>query len=69
MVSNLMSLHRAFSKCNKFVIGKKSAVGDKAASKRNENPISWARLAFATNPLITTEDADVQKARVCVSPL
>ncbi|KAJ3516976.1 hypothetical protein NLJ89_g794 [Agrocybe chaxingu] len=50
-------------KCLKFVIGKKSAVGDKAATKRHENPISWSRLPFATTPLLTTEDADTQKAR------
>jgi len=50
-------------KCNKFVIGKKSAIGDKPATKRNDNPISWARLPFATDPLHTTQDADLQKAR------
>jgi len=56
-----------FSKCNKFVIGKKSAVGDKAAIKRHDKPISWDRLPFATNPLHTTHDAEVQKAKVCAS--
>ncbi|KJA17973.1 hypothetical protein HYPSUDRAFT_205707 [Hypholoma sublateritium FD-334 SS-4] len=50
-------------KCNKFVIGKKSAIGDKPATKRNDNPISWARLSFATDRLHTTQDADLQKAR------
>ncbi|KAF4617468.1 hypothetical protein D9613_005695 [Agrocybe pediades] len=50
-------------KCNKFVIGKKSAVGDKPATKRHENPISWDRLLYATNPLHTTEDANHQKVR------
>jgi cohesin loading factor subunit SCC2 len=59
------------SKCNKFVIGKKSAVGDKPAIKRHDKPISWDRLPFATNPLHTTHDAEVQKAKVraccCIS--
>ncbi|PPR07277.1 hypothetical protein CVT26_012437 [Gymnopilus dilepis] len=50
-------------KCNKFVVGKKSALGDKPATKRHDNPISWDRLPFATTPLHTTEDAEQQKAR------
>jgi hypothetical protein len=54
------------SKCNKFVLGKKSAIGDKPAVKRHEKPISWERLPFATAPIITTEDVDTQKARVRV---
>lgn len=54
------------SKCNKFDIGKKSAIGDKPTVKRNENPISWHRLPFATTPLLTTEDANAQKAMVKV---
>jgi cohesin loading factor subunit SCC2 len=40
-------------------------MGDKTATKRNENPISWHRLPFATAPLLTTEDAEGQKATVC----
>ncbi|KAF9005451.1 hypothetical protein BDQ17DRAFT_1353128 [Cyathus striatus] len=50
-------------KCNKFVIGKKSALGDKPALKRHDHAISWERLPFATTPLLTTQDADEQKAR------
>jgi len=50
-------------KCNKFVVGKKSTVGDKAATKRHENPISWERLPFATAPILTAEDAEAQKTR------
>jgi len=50
-------------KCNKFVIGKKSAIGDKPATKRHDNPISWDRLPFATTPLHTTEDAEAQKSK------
>ncbi|KAJ6620718.1 hypothetical protein B0H10DRAFT_1911606 [Mycena sp. CBHHK59/15] len=50
-------------KCSKFVLGKKSAVGDKAATKRNEKPISWARLPYATTPILTSSDVDAQKAR------
>ncbi|KIK26649.1 hypothetical protein PISMIDRAFT_94435 [Pisolithus microcarpus 441] len=43
-------------KCSKFVSGKKSAIGDKLATKRHANPISWDRLPFATMPLILPED-------------
>ncbi|KAG5653655.1 hypothetical protein H0H81_011615 [Sphagnurus paluster] len=50
-------------KCNKFSLGKKSAIGDKAAVKRHENPISWDRLPFATTPILTTDDVETQKAR------
>jgi hypothetical protein len=54
------------SKCNKFVVGKKSALGGKAATKRNENAISWDRLPFATAALLTSEDVEAQKATVCI---
>lgn len=54
------------SKCNKFSLGKKSAVGDRPAIKRNEKAISWDRLPFATAPLLTSEDVEVQKIRVCL---
>ncbi|KAJ7605513.1 hypothetical protein DFH06DRAFT_257355 [Mycena polygramma] len=50
-------------KCSKFVLNKKTAAGDKAVTKRNEKSISWARLPFATAPILTTADADAQKAR------
>ncbi|KAJ7719904.1 hypothetical protein B0H16DRAFT_1739089 [Mycena metata] len=50
-------------KCSKFVSGKKSAVGDKAVTKRNEKPISWTRLPYATAPILTTSDVDSQKVR------
>ncbi|KAF8621415.1 hypothetical protein AX15_007826 [Amanita polypyramis BW_CC] len=50
-------------KCNKFVVGKKSAIGDKPATKRHENPISWERLPYATAPILTTLDADTQRIR------
>jgi cohesin loading factor subunit SCC2 len=50
-------------KCSKFVAGKKSAVGDKTAVKRQEKPISWSRLPSATAPLFTSEDVNVQKSR------
>ncbi|KAI6129687.1 hypothetical protein EDD16DRAFT_1689919 [Pisolithus croceorrhizus] len=43
-------------KCSKFVPGKKSAIGDKPATKRHTHPISWDRLPFATMPLILPED-------------
>lgn len=56
----------ALSKCIKFVIGKKSAIGDKPATKRNDAPISWARLPFALAPLYTTQDAEEQRTTVCI---
>lgn len=61
--SNLLFVNYS-SKCNKFAIGKKSAIGDKTATRRHEHPISWNRLPFATTPLLTSADADVQKTRV-----
>ncbi|KAJ7719905.1 sister chromatid cohesion C-terminus-domain-containing protein [Mycena metata] len=60
-LKNLYSLSE--DKCSKFVSGKKSAVGDKAVTKRNEKPISWTRLPYATAPILTTSDVDSQKAR------
>jgi hypothetical protein len=39
-------------------------VGDKPAVRRNEKPISWGRLPFATAPLVTSEDVSLQKSRV-----
>ncbi|KIL61369.1 hypothetical protein M378DRAFT_26115 [Amanita muscaria Koide BX008] len=50
-------------KCNKFVVGKKSTIGDKAATKRHENLISWERLPFATAPIMTVEDVEAQRTR------
>ncbi|KAF8208426.1 hypothetical protein K438DRAFT_2012502 [Mycena galopus ATCC 62051] len=50
-------------KCSKFVLGKKTAAGDKATTKRHEKPISWTRLPYATAPILTTSDVDAQKAR------
>ncbi|KII90510.1 hypothetical protein PLICRDRAFT_697054 [Plicaturopsis crispa FD-325 SS-3] len=50
-------------KCVKFVVGKKSAIGDKAAVKRHERPISWERLPFAIAPILTSQDLDTQKSR------
>jgi hypothetical protein len=38
----------------------------KAATKRNENAISWDRLPFATAALLTSEDVEAQKATVCI---
>lgn len=55
---------RLSRKCSKYVMGKKSAVGDKPAAKRHEKPISWDRLPFATAPLLTSEDINVQKTKV-----
>ncbi|KAG6888734.1 hypothetical protein C0995_006386 [Termitomyces sp. Mi166 len=51
-------------KCSKFSLGKKSAIGDKPAVKRHDGMvISWERLPFALNPILTTDDVENQKAR------
>ncbi|KAF7357525.1 Sister chromatid cohesion protein [Mycena sanguinolenta] len=42
---------------------KKTTAGDKAVTKRHEKPISWTRLHYATAPILTTSDADAQKAQ------
>ncbi|KAH8077046.1 hypothetical protein BXZ70DRAFT_709469 [Cristinia sonorae] len=49
-------------KCSKWVIGKKTAVGDRPASRRHERPITWDRLPFATRPIRTNEDVAAQQA-------
>ena len=51
-------------KCAKFVIGKKSAVGDRPATRKHERPLSWESLPFATVPVVTSEDAQAQCTRV-----
>ncbi|KAL1664712.1 hypothetical protein GGF50DRAFT_101537 [Schizophyllum commune] len=48
-------------KCSKFVVGKKSAVGDKGVTRKHGRPISWDRLPYATQPLLNMEDAERQK--------
>ncbi|KAK7469438.1 Sister chromatid cohesion protein 2 [Stygiomarasmius scandens] len=48
-------------KCSKFVLGKKSNIGDRPATKKHDRPISWNRLPFATKPILTSVDADEQK--------
>ena len=52
------------SKCSKFVVGKKSAVGDKGVTRKHGRPISWDRLPYATQPLLNMEDAERQKITV-----
>ncbi|KAL1743690.1 sister chromatid cohesion C-terminus-domain-containing protein [Schizophyllum fasciatum] len=48
-------------KCSKFVFGKKSAIGDKAAVKKHGRPISWDKLPYATRPLMSADDGERQK--------
>ncbi|KAG2009721.1 proline-rich protein Rad9 [Coprinopsis cinerea AmutBmut pab1-1] len=50
-------------KCNKFVIGKKSAIGDRPATKRSDKPISWEKLPYAVQAIHTTQDVELQKQR------
>ena len=52
------------SKCAKFVIGKKSNVGDRPAVRKHERPLAWDSLPFATAPMVTSEDAAAQTTRV-----
>jgi len=54
-------------KINKVDLRKKTAAGDKAAVRRIDTPISWARLPFATSPMLTMEDIKLQKTKVSSS--
>jgi cohesin loading factor subunit SCC2 len=59
---------REYRKCLKWVIGKKNALGDKPATRRAgaaAAPLTWARLPFATQPLLTTADMAAQRDMVC----
>ena len=50
------------------MIGKKNALGDKPATRRGgaaAATLSWARLPFATQPLLTTDDMAAQRDVVC----
>jgi cohesin loading factor subunit SCC2 len=54
-------------KCLKWVIGKKNAQGDRPATRRTgaaAAPLTWARLPFATRPLLTTADMAEQRDTV-----
>ncbi|CAE6533842.1 unnamed protein product [Rhizoctonia solani] len=48
-------------KASRFVPGKKTAAGDKAASARHDKPISWERVTFATRIGKTSNDVAVQE--------
>jgi len=48
-------------KCSKFVVGKKSNVGDRPATRRKDAPISWDRMPFAAKTILTQEDVEEQK--------
>ncbi|KAG8956027.1 Sister chromatid cohesion protein 2 [Tulasnella sp. 424] len=49
-------------KCAKWVPGKKSALGDKPALRRNpEFAMSWERLPFATTPILVADDIAKQR--------
>ncbi|KZT11764.1 uncharacterized protein LAESUDRAFT_733751 [Laetiporus sulphureus 93-53] len=50
-------------KCSKWVVGKKTAVGDRPATRRHERPMLWERLPFATEPLLTSADVESQRTR------
>jgi hypothetical protein len=52
------------SKCLKFQPGKKSAIGDKPAVRRHDRPLTWERLPFATQSILTPLDTEAQKKTV-----
>jgi cohesin loading factor subunit SCC2 len=59
-----LSLTWEYRKCLKWVIGKKNALGDKPATRRTgaaAAPLTWTRLPFATQPLLTTEQMAAQR--------
>ena len=48
----------------KWVVGKKSALGDKAAVRRGVTGITWERLPYAVQPIHTREDMENQHRQV-----
>ncbi|KAJ3559315.1 hypothetical protein NM688_g422 [Phlebia brevispora] len=42
-------------------LGKKTALGDRAAVRRHQNPLTWDRMSYAFAPLLTTEDFTLQR--------
>ena len=53
-----------FSKCTKWVPGKKSALGDKMAIKRHTNFITWDRIPYIHSPIVSSEDVFFRKKQV-----
>ncbi|KAF8333610.1 uncharacterized protein EI90DRAFT_2994571 [Cantharellus anzutake] len=51
-------------KCTKWSSGKKSAIGDKPAIRRHENPISWEKIPCALKSAMTHDDAEHQYSRL-----
>ncbi|KAL5501640.1 SCC2 [Sanghuangporus vaninii] len=49
-------------KCQKFVLGKKSTIGDRPAVRRRDIGISWERMPFAVKAIRTIEDVQAQRA-------
>ncbi|GAA5926432.1 cohesin-loading factor complex subunit SCC2 [Sporobolomyces koalae] len=55
------------AKMAKYAVGKKSAAGDKACSRRSDVPFAlgeqgYARMPFAANPLVSPDDLCAQRA-------
>ena len=50
------------------MIGKKSNVGDRAAVRKHERPLTWDTLPFAITPIVTSEDSAAQTRRVSDAP-
>ncbi|EJU03190.1 ARM repeat-containing protein [Dacryopinax primogenitus] len=48
-------------KCLKFVIGKKSNLGDRPAMRKHDYPMDYERLPFAMTSLVTMEDLRTQR--------
>ncbi|KAL5482593.1 SCC2 [Sanghuangporus weigelae] len=49
-------------KCQKFVLGKKSAIGDRPAVRRRDIGISWERMPFAAKAIRKIADVQAQRA-------
>ena len=56
------------SKCSKWVIGKKTSLGDRTAIRRHRNPVSWERLTYAVRPILTSDDIELQREEVWCKP-
>ena len=48
----------------KWVVGKKSALGDKAAVRRHATAMGWERVPYAMQPIHTCEDMEGQHRQV-----
>lgn len=61
----------SYSKCNKFVVGKKTASGDKLATKRSDKAavVSWDKMPAAIQGVTTVGQFEAQRATVSYFPV